>query len=210
MSCINQIIALSCASVVCLTNSFCLTSYRFVRTGQIERTMDDFGEFLDPDLFRVLDPKIYVMDTLDLFPFLHSTPVFPEWPLFAKQDVDRMVSEEVALAFINFEYHKIVGDAIHACPDEICQITKDPNCSTEICDTAPPVFFDPTARCDTTRELAGKFTTCNLSTATRDVRQAMLLKIITNFAVLGGVHLPLCFYVLRLRTCIPSWNCRPS
>lgn len=133
----------------------------FVRTGMIERTKDiSTGEFIDPDLFRVLDPKIYVMDTLDLFPFLHSTPVFPEWPLFAKQDVDRVVSEEVALAFINFEYHKIVGDAMHACKDEICDALGFSNSSgctaadTHICDTAPPVFFDPTARCDTTSDLA--------------------------------------------------------
>ena len=113
----------------------------FVRTGQIERTMDASGEYVDPDDFRVLDPKIYVMDTLDLFPFLHSTPVFPEWPLFARENVDRMVSEEVALAFVNFEYHKIVGDAIHACPQELCEASNDPNCTetdTSICNTAPP------------------------------------------------------------------------
>ena len=41
------------------------------------------------------------MDTGELFPFLHSTPVFPEWPLYARQNVDRMVSEEVQLALIN-------------------------------------------------------------------------------------------------------------
>ena len=116
----------------------------FVRTGQIERTRDADGKFVDPDDFRVLDPKIYVMDTLDLFPFLHSTPVFPEWPLFARENVDRMVSEEVALAFVNFEYHKVVGDAIHDCPRELCEAANDPNCTTtdtSICDRAPPGEF---------------------------------------------------------------------
>lgn len=39
--------------------------------------VNDDGDFLDPDLFKVLDPRIYVMDNGDLFPFLHSTPVFP-------------------------------------------------------------------------------------------------------------------------------------
>ncbi|CAB9524010.1 activated protein kinase catalytic subunit alpha-1 [Seminavis robusta] len=129
----------------------------FVRTGQVERTRDINGTFLDPNLFKVIEPKIYVMDTGDLFPFLHSTPVFPEWPLFAKQNVDRMVSEEVAVALINFEYHKVVGDAIHDCREAFCNTMIDPNCTVPdrtICDTAPPVYFDPTARCDTTRELA--------------------------------------------------------
>lgn len=70
------------------------------------------------------------------------------------------MSEEVQIALINFEYHKIVGDAIHECKDLIC----DPegyglptNCTEEqweVCKTAPPVYFDPNARCDTTRELA--------------------------------------------------------
>lgn len=164
----------------------------FVRTGQIERTLDDHGEFLDSDLFKVLEPKIYVMDNGDLFPFLvsraccfgwiaptrleknfshshcvnvsylqHSTPVFPEWPLYAKQNVDRSVTEEVQVALINFEYHKIVGDRMANCKRDLC----DPegygfpldNCTKEvwgICETAEPVFFDPKARCDTTRELA--------------------------------------------------------
>ena len=111
----------------------------FVRTGMIERTKDENGEFLDPNLFKVLEPKIYVMDDGDLFPFLHSTPVFPEWPLFAKQNVDRIVSEEVALALINFEYHKIVGDRIHAC-------LEDDEADQELCKTAPPVYFDSKAR----------------------------------------------------------------
>jgi hypothetical protein len=132
----------------------------FVRTGQIERTTGEDGELIDSDKFKVLEPKIYVMDTGDLFPFLHSTPVFPEWPLFAKHDVDRAVSEEVQIALINFEYHKIVGDAIHDCQDRMCDpegLGLPTNCTREqwgVCESAPPVYFDPFARCDTTRELA--------------------------------------------------------
>lgn len=135
----------------------------FVRTGQIERTMDENEEYLDSDLFKVLEPRIYIMDTGELFPFLHSSPVFPEWPLYAKEDVDRMVSEEIQLALINFEYHKTTGDRMHTCKHDICEAQLgyeyDPEAclnlaATAICDTAPPVFFDPNARCDTTRELA--------------------------------------------------------
>ena len=103
------------------------------------------------------------MDDGDLFPFLHSTPVFPEWPLFAKHNVDRTVTEEVQIALINFEYHKIVGDRIHDCKKNICDpnghgLTEDQWTCTEedwaICDTAPPVYFDSNTRCDSTRELA--------------------------------------------------------
>lgn len=131
----------------------------FVRTGQIERMKDEDGEYLDPDLFKVLDPKIYVMDNGDLFPFLHSTPVFPEWPLFAKQDVDRMVSEEIQLALVNFEYHKMAGDLIHSCrqdyAEQICgNMTTTCEELEDLCKNAPPRFFDKKARCDTTRELA--------------------------------------------------------
>ena len=121
----------------------------FTRTGQIERTRDDNGEFIDPNLFKVIEPKIYVMDDGDLFPFLHSTPVFPEWPLYARQQVDRIVSEEVALALVNFEYHKIVGDRMHDCVD-----SDNATMDAVDCSSAPPVFFDSNARCDTTRELA--------------------------------------------------------
>ena len=54
-------------------------------------------------------------------------------------NVDRIVPEEVALALINFEYHKIVGDRIHSC-------LEDDEADQELCKTAPPVYFDSKAR----------------------------------------------------------------
>lgn len=89
------------------------------------------------------------MDDGELFPFLHSTPVFPEWTLSAKDNVDLVVSEEVAKAMINFGYHGSIGEAIHKCMKEA-----ETEEEIEICSTMPPVYFDPKARCDTTRELA--------------------------------------------------------
>jgi hypothetical protein len=122
----------------------------FVRTGQLENTIDvETGDFVDRDLVKVLEPRIHVMDNGELFPFLHSTPVFPEWPLSAQQNVDRVVSEDVAKAMVNLEWHKVVGDAIHACREEAVT-TEEMN----VCNTMPPVYFDPKVRCDTTRELA--------------------------------------------------------
>jgi hypothetical protein len=122
----------------------------FVRTGQVERTIDPAtGDLVDPSLVKVLEPRIHVMDDGQLFPFLHSTPIFPEWPLSAWINVDRIVSEEVAKALVNLEWHKVVGEAIHGCMEEAVT-TEEMN----ICNTMPPVYFDPTARCDTSRELA--------------------------------------------------------
>jgi hypothetical protein len=122
----------------------------FVPSGRAERTIDDAtGEFIDPNLFKVIEPKLYIMDDGDIFPFLHSTPIFPEWPLFAKQNIDLIVSEEVALALINFRRHKSVGEEIHRCLEDAISGEE-----IEICNTMPIVYFDPAARCDTTRELA--------------------------------------------------------
>jgi hypothetical protein len=89
------------------------------------------------------------MNNGDLFPFLHSTPVFPEWPLFAKKEVDRIVSEEVAIGMMEFNAHKKVGTEIHRCMKD----AETPE-EMQLCKTMPPVYFDPAARCDTTRELA--------------------------------------------------------
>jgi hypothetical protein len=122
----------------------------FVRTGQVERTINPAtGDFVDYNLVKVIEPRIHVMDDGSLFPFLHSTPVFPEWPLSAKDNVNRIVSEEVAQAMINFHYHHLVGERIHRCREEATSEE-----AMDICDTMQPVYFDPKARCDTTRELA--------------------------------------------------------
>jgi hypothetical protein len=122
----------------------------FVRTGQLERTIDPAtGDFVDSSLVKVLEPRIHVMDDGELFPFLHSTPVFPEWPMSAMGNVDRLVSEEVAKALVNLEWHSSVGEAIHGCKEEA--VTTE---EMDICNTMPPVYFDPKVRCDTSRELA--------------------------------------------------------
>ena len=122
----------------------------FVRTGVVEQTTDlETGKLLDPELFKVVSPRIYIMDSGELFPYLHSTPVVPEWPLFAKQDLDRVVAEEVSAALINFHYHNRVGRAIHECLDAAIYPAE-----IDLCNTMPPSSFLEEARCDTTRELA--------------------------------------------------------
>ena len=107
------------------------------------------GELVDPDRFKVIAPRIYIMDDGDLFPYLHSTPVVPEWPLFAKQDLDREVAEEVSAALVNLHYHNRVGRAIYECKQKA-----NSTAEKDICNTMPPKYFFDGARCDTTRGLA--------------------------------------------------------
>jgi hypothetical protein len=122
----------------------------FVRTGQVERTIDPrTGEIIDPILLKVISPNIHVMDDGDIFPFPHSTPAFPEWPLSVKETVDRDVSEEVMLAMLAFRKHYQVGMGIEA-----CRKSASNDRERGLCETQPPVYFDPRARCDTTRDLA--------------------------------------------------------
>lgn len=122
----------------------------FVRTGVVERTIDPAtGKIIDPEKIKIIHPQIHVLDDGSIFPFLHSTPAFPEWPLSAKNSVDRIVVEEVASAMINFWYHDKVGMEIHSCREE-AETAED----MRLCNTMPPAYFDFGARCDTTRELA--------------------------------------------------------
>ena len=122
----------------------------FVRTGIVERTIDPAtGKIIDPNKIKVIQPQIHVNDDGSIFPFLHSTPAFPEWPLSAKNTVDRIVAEEVAFAMVNFWYHDLVGEEIHLCQEE-AETAEE----LTLCNTMPPAYFDFSARCDTTRALA--------------------------------------------------------
>ena len=77
----------------------------FVRTDQIERHTDARGNPINPDIFKVIEPKIYVLDDGTLFPFLHSTDIYPEWPVAAMNYVPKDVAEEVQEALIALQAH---------------------------------------------------------------------------------------------------------
>ena len=111
----------------------------------IERSVDENGEALDPELFKTIDPRIFVMDDGSLFPFLASTPVFPEWPVYSNIGTPRDVIEEVQDALLALDQHEIVGERMHQCYDEF---------EPEICDAITVEQFNPDYRCDTTKELA--------------------------------------------------------
>jgi len=117
----------------------------FIRTNQIEITKDDQGNSIDPDLFRIIEPKIFVMDNGELFPFLHSTDIFPEWPLAALNSVPADVADEVQEALMKLHDYSVVGEKLKECKATIG--------SDAECESIDPQDFDG-APCDTNWQLA--------------------------------------------------------
>lgn len=96
----------------------------FARTDQIERHVMPNGEPLDPDVFKVINPQIHVLDNGELFPFVSSTGLNGEWPVGALDHTPRDVSKEVQNALLALRDH------------------------------ATSLEINETLRCDTTSELA--------------------------------------------------------
>jgi hypothetical protein len=72
----------------------------------------------------VINPQVHILDNGQLFPFLSSTGLHPEWPVFALNHVSRDVSDEVQEALMALRDH------------------------------AASLRMNKTIRCDTTPELA--------------------------------------------------------
>lgn len=77
----------------------------FARTDQIERHTDENGEPLDEDTFKVINSQTLVMDNGQMFPFMSSTALHPEWPVAALDHVDRGVSKQVQEALLALGDH---------------------------------------------------------------------------------------------------------
>ena len=120
----------------------------FVRTDTIERTVDDYGNPIDPELFKVIDPSIYVLDDGNLFPFLHSTDIYPEWPVAALTHVNKDVSEEVQEALMAVGKHALLGYGLSACEADL-------GVNSSECDVRLlPEFIELGASCDSSNALA--------------------------------------------------------
>lgn len=127
----------------------------FVRTDQIERGVDKNGNPLDTSLFNVIQPKIYVMENADLFPFLHSTEIFPEFAFGALPHVNKDVAEEVQKALFALGHHAAAAEGLETCYEEKAK---------HHCDSLPfPNNFVTHVDCDTTHDLA--WTALNASRA---------------------------------------------
>lgn len=98
-----------------------------VRTGLVEETKDENDRYVDADLIKVLEHKFHELPNGDLFPFLHTTEIFPEWPVAALRHVHYSVSKEVADALIALQEH--------AEAHEIIQNAQDP----PRCDSTPEI-----------------------------------------------------------------------
>lgn len=116
----------------------------FIRTNQIEITTDENGNPIDPELFKILEPKIYVMESGELFPFLHSTDVYPEWPLAALPSVPFDVQQAVQDALFDFGKFVSIAEKVDECLE---------TSSTSYCDGLSLKSLVPNAPCDTTKEL---------------------------------------------------------
>ncbi len=89
----------------------------FIRTNQIEVTTDDSGELLDPELFKIIEPKSFVMESGELFPFLHSTNIYPQWPFFALPSVASDVQQAVQAALLDFGQYAVIGKQLECTKD---------------------------------------------------------------------------------------------
>ncbi len=87
----------------------------FFRTGQIESTKDKDGNNLDPDMFKIIETKDYILETGELFPFNHSTDVFAEWPFGALPGVPAEVQRAVEHALLQFGDFLDIGSTIRSC-----------------------------------------------------------------------------------------------
>ena len=114
----------------------------FVRTDQIEGHMDAEGRPIDPGLFKTLQPKIHILDDESLFPFLHSTDIYPEWPVSALSHVPKDVAAEIQDALFALSAHANAGLLLDECE------TRD---TADDCTQQLETF---STRCDTTEELA--------------------------------------------------------
>ena len=91
----------------------------FVRTDQVEHTTitHDSTTLVDPEEFKVISPRVDLMDNGNYFPFLHTTEVFPEWPLSMLTHVPQDVADEVEMALRNIHVHAELGRKYQASPN---------------------------------------------------------------------------------------------
>jgi guanylate cyclase len=118
----------------------------FIQTNQIELTLDENGNHLDSDLFKIIEPKIYVMDNGSLFPFLHSTDIFPEWPFSVLPGVPMDVSLEVQKALIDFGELAQAGRWLEDC--------RSPDTNSTMCEGSSRQDVIPDLPCGANTDLA--------------------------------------------------------
>ena len=131
----------------------------FVRTDQIERTEDANGNLINPNLFRILEPRVHVLDDGSLFPFLHSTDIYGEWPVAAMTFVPDDVAEEVQAALLALDQHAKPYKSMLQCMEDIEVMELEEARTGTFANTdadlaCDAIFFRDQTRCDTTPDIA--------------------------------------------------------
>ncbi|CAJ1954719.1 unnamed protein product [Cylindrotheca closterium] len=114
----------------------------FIRTGQLEKSKDREGVKIDPSLLKIIEARVDEVDGVP-FPFPHTTPLYPEWNIASMKDTPEDVSREVQAALLRLAEHGRTGKAL-----ETCLLSN----ATGLCSDVHAL--DPSARCDTTVEVA--------------------------------------------------------
>ena len=118
----------------------------FIRTDQIERTLDADGNPVDKSLLKIIDVKENLTIDGEPFPFLSSTPLYPEWNVAALSHVPPAISRQVTEALLALQEHALVGLVLQDCDAE--------NNST-FCDSILQFSNETfTPRCEVSREIA--------------------------------------------------------
>jgi ABC-type phosphate/phosphonate transport system substrate-binding protein len=87
----------------------------FVRTDQLERTVDGAGNPVDSAIFKIVAPvKNLTIDGVH-FPFESSTELYPEWNVAALTHVNPTVGREVQRALLLTAEYGAVGKALSEC-----------------------------------------------------------------------------------------------
>ena len=90
----------------------------FVRTDQIERTIDEeTGEIVDKSLLKVISPVEGLMSDGEPFPFESSTELYSEWNVAALNHVPNRVNLAVQEALVALMDHAQVGETLAECYD---------------------------------------------------------------------------------------------
>ena len=87
----------------------------FVRTDQIEKTNDKYGNAIDSSLLKIIEPQENLYSDGVHFPFPSSTELYAEWNVAALTHVAEDVSAAVQNAMLNLASHAEVGAAFTQC-----------------------------------------------------------------------------------------------
>lgn len=89
----------------------------FIRTDQLERSIDSEGNPIDIRKWKVIDPKPNLSIDRTPFPFQSSTPLYPEWNIASLDHVPDEISTELQNAMLNIGKYTKLAKAKQKCFD---------------------------------------------------------------------------------------------